>query len=187
MTTKYFDNKICDFKILLSWRFPRKKQSFGRFSSLPPRPPLKIPNFIFIVVSPSLNNLLAEKSDKIATRSVTVCSVQTYFIKEPPSPFSPRTLLPIHWVLPEDYCKKDPYIGPTILTRKCFRVKSWSTHVQLLVDFVRALRKTKTPRNHQGKILYRCSRNDYRINLFWAWNLYLFLEINWNSGENLYL
>ena len=39
MTTKFLDNKICDFKILLSWRCPRKKQRFGRFSSLPPRPP----------------------------------------------------------------------------------------------------------------------------------------------------
>ena len=24
MTTKFLDNKICTFKILLSWRFPRK-------------------------------------------------------------------------------------------------------------------------------------------------------------------
>ena len=40
MTTELFDNKMCTFKILLSWRFPRK-QRFGRFSSLPPKvPPL---------------------------------------------------------------------------------------------------------------------------------------------------
>ena len=53
--TKFLDNKICTFKILLSWRFPRK-QRFGRFSSLPPMPPppLKTANLIFIV-SPSLN------------------------------------------------------------------------------------------------------------------------------------
>ena len=57
MTTKFHDNKTCTFKILLSWRFPtkKKKQRFGRFSSLPPRPPSKGENFILIVVSPSLN------------------------------------------------------------------------------------------------------------------------------------
>ena len=45
MTTKFFDNKICDFKILLSWRFPRKQTPT----------PLKSEKFIFIVVSPSLS------------------------------------------------------------------------------------------------------------------------------------
>ena len=36
--------------------FPTKNSVFGRCSSLPPRPPpLKSANFIFIVVSPSLN------------------------------------------------------------------------------------------------------------------------------------
>ena len=59
MTTKFLDNQICTFKILLSWRVPRKnktkKNVFGRLSSLHPRPsPLKSANFIFIVVSPSL-------------------------------------------------------------------------------------------------------------------------------------
>ena len=56
MTTIFQDNKICTFRILLSWRYPRKKKSvFGRFSSLPPRPtPFKNANFIFIVVLPSL-------------------------------------------------------------------------------------------------------------------------------------
>ena len=55
MTTKFLDNKICTFKILLSWRFPRKKHVFGRFASLPPNPhPLRKANFIFIVVSLSL-------------------------------------------------------------------------------------------------------------------------------------
>ena len=38
MTTKLLDNKICTFKILLSWHFPREKQRFGRYSSLPPFP-----------------------------------------------------------------------------------------------------------------------------------------------------
>ena len=58
MTTKFLDNKIFTFKILLSWRFPWEKNSvFGRFSSLPPCPPFKSANFIFIVVSPSLRQL----------------------------------------------------------------------------------------------------------------------------------
>ena len=49
MTTKIFDCKICTFKILLSWRFPqKKKQRFGRFSSLPPNlAPLKKREFYF--------------------------------------------------------------------------------------------------------------------------------------------
>ena len=59
MTTKFLDNIISTFKILLSWRFHEKKKKnsvFGRFSSLPPRPPpLKSEHFIFIVVSPSLS------------------------------------------------------------------------------------------------------------------------------------
>ena len=38
-TKEFLDNKICTFKISLSWRFPRKNSVFGRFSSLPPRPP----------------------------------------------------------------------------------------------------------------------------------------------------
>ena len=56
MTTKFLDNKICTFKILLSWRFPRKT-AFWTIFSLPPRapPPSKSENFIFIVVSPSLS------------------------------------------------------------------------------------------------------------------------------------
>ena len=54
MTTKFLDNKIYTFKILLSWRFPRKNSILDDFSSLPPIPPLKTANFILIVVSPSL-------------------------------------------------------------------------------------------------------------------------------------
>ena len=57
MTTKLLDNKICTFKIRLSWPFPfpRKNSVFEQFSSRPPHPTLlKNANFIFIVVSQSL-------------------------------------------------------------------------------------------------------------------------------------
>ena len=56
MTTKFLDNKIFTFKILLSWRFPRKIAFWTIFLPAPlPTPPLKSANFIFIVVSLSLN------------------------------------------------------------------------------------------------------------------------------------
>ena len=55
MTTKFLDNKICSFKILLSWRFPRKNSVLDDFPLCPQGPPpSKSENFIFIVVSPSL-------------------------------------------------------------------------------------------------------------------------------------
>ena len=55
MTTKVLDNKNCTFKILLSWRFPRKTAFWTTFLSAPlSPPPLKTAHFIFIVVSPSL-------------------------------------------------------------------------------------------------------------------------------------
>ena len=55
MTTEFLDNKICTFKICCRGVSHEKNSVFGRFSSLPPRPPpLKSENFIFIVVSPSL-------------------------------------------------------------------------------------------------------------------------------------
>ena len=55
MTTTCFDYTICTFKILLSWRFPRKT-AFWKCSFLPQGPPpkKKPKNFIFIVVSLSL-------------------------------------------------------------------------------------------------------------------------------------
>ena len=57
MTTKFLDNKICTFKILLSWRFPRKTAFLTIFLSAPKAPPpSKSEHVIFIVVSPSLNN-----------------------------------------------------------------------------------------------------------------------------------
>ena len=56
MTTKFLDNKIIAFKILLSWRFPRKNSVLDNFPLCPLlTPPLKNANFIFIVVSLSLN------------------------------------------------------------------------------------------------------------------------------------
>ena len=54
MTTKFLDNKICTFKILLSWRLPRKTAFLATFPLCPQAPPpLKSANFIFIVVSPA--------------------------------------------------------------------------------------------------------------------------------------
>ena len=60
MTTKFLDNKICTFKILLSWRFPQKKKNsvLDDFPLCPQGlPPSNSENFIFIVVSPSLKQL----------------------------------------------------------------------------------------------------------------------------------
>ena len=58
MTTIFFNYQICTFNILLSWRFPRKKEKqrfWTIFLSAPHAPPpLESGNF-FSVVSPSLN------------------------------------------------------------------------------------------------------------------------------------
>ena len=54
MTTKFLDNKICTFEILLSWCFPRRIAFLDRVPLCPQCPPLKSTNFIFIVVSQSL-------------------------------------------------------------------------------------------------------------------------------------
>ena len=56
MTTKFLDNNICTFKILLSWRFPRKTAFFDNSPLDPHVQPLKSANFIFIVVSQSMNS-----------------------------------------------------------------------------------------------------------------------------------
>ena len=61
MTTIIFDNKICDFKILLSWHFHEKSRFGTVFLSAPKAPPSKTENYIFIVVSPSLIFLSARK------------------------------------------------------------------------------------------------------------------------------
>ena len=55
MTTEFLDNKICIFKILLSWRFPRKTAFLDDFPLCPQGPLIKSEIFIFIVVSPSLS------------------------------------------------------------------------------------------------------------------------------------
>ena len=48
MTTKCLDNKIFTFKILLSWRFPRKEAFWTIFLSAPlPTPPLEKRIFYF--------------------------------------------------------------------------------------------------------------------------------------------
>ena len=44
---------------------------------------------------------------------------------------NPGTLAFVVWVLPEDYCKKEPLQ----FQHGNVRVKSWPTHVQLLVNF----------------------------------------------------
>ena len=66
MTTNFLDNKICTFKILLSWRFPRKDNSILNDVPLSPKvPPSKSGDFfIFIVVSPSLSNFVPPKSSE---------------------------------------------------------------------------------------------------------------------------
>ena len=55
MTTKFLDKKICTFKIVLSWCFPRKIAFWTIFLSAPKAPPSKSENLIFIIVSPSLS------------------------------------------------------------------------------------------------------------------------------------
>ena len=58
MTTKFLDNKICTFKIILSWRFPRKAAFLDDSPSAPNAPPgSQNRKFYFIVVSPSLMNI----------------------------------------------------------------------------------------------------------------------------------
>ena len=53
MRTKFLDNKIRTFKILLSWRFPRKTAFCTIFlSALEAPPPLKKRKLFFIVVLP---------------------------------------------------------------------------------------------------------------------------------------
>ena len=47
MTTKFLDYTICTFEILLSWRFPEKKQRFWTVHLSTPTPnPLKMQIFL---------------------------------------------------------------------------------------------------------------------------------------------
>ena len=48
MTTKFLDNKICTFEMLLSWRFPRLAAFWDDFPLRPQPPPLRSANFIYI-------------------------------------------------------------------------------------------------------------------------------------------
>ena len=64
MTTKFLDNKIFNFKILLSWRSQRKTAFWTIFLSAPKAPTSKSEQFIFIVVSPSLRFGLADPAPK---------------------------------------------------------------------------------------------------------------------------
>ena len=69
MTTKFLDNKICTFNILLSWRFPRKTAFLDDFPLCPQDPPpgpSKTQNYIFIVVSWSLKNFGPAKGSNIS-------------------------------------------------------------------------------------------------------------------------
>ena len=77
MTTKFLDNKIFTFKILLSWRFPRKKTSvFGRFPLCPQGPPpLHSENFIFIVASPSLRYVYVTVPKIQLSKEMGCCNV----------------------------------------------------------------------------------------------------------------
>ena len=43
-----------NFQNFIVMAFPKQSSVLGRFSSLPPIPPLKKANFVFIVISPSL-------------------------------------------------------------------------------------------------------------------------------------
>ena len=47
MTTKFLDNQICTFKILLAWRFPRKTTFLDKFPLCPESPPPQKRKFYF--------------------------------------------------------------------------------------------------------------------------------------------
>ena len=50
MITKLLDYKICTFKILVSWRFPRKKAAFWTiFLSAPNPPPPEEAKILFLL------------------------------------------------------------------------------------------------------------------------------------------
>ena len=51
MTTKVLDNKICEFEILLSWRFRRKTAFWTIFLSAPKASPPQKANILFLLSS----------------------------------------------------------------------------------------------------------------------------------------
>ena len=51
MTTKFLDNKNFKFKILLSWRFPRKQAFLDDFPICPQGPPPSKANILFLLSS----------------------------------------------------------------------------------------------------------------------------------------
>ena len=48
---KFLDDKICTFKILLSWRFPRKTAFWTIFLSAAKAPPPQKAKFLFVLLS----------------------------------------------------------------------------------------------------------------------------------------
>ena len=61
MTTKCLDNKICTFKFLLSWRFPRKTAFWTIFLSAPKRPPPSKSKSLFLLSSRRLFGFIPKK------------------------------------------------------------------------------------------------------------------------------
>ena len=56
MTTKFLDDIICTFKILLSWRFTRKTALLDNYPLDPnAQPPSKVQILFFVVISQSLS------------------------------------------------------------------------------------------------------------------------------------
>ena len=51
MTTKFLDNQICTFKILLSWRFPQKQAFWDDFPLRPQGPPPSKAKILFLLSS----------------------------------------------------------------------------------------------------------------------------------------
>ena len=75
MTTKFFDNKICSFEILLSWRFPQKqKQRFGRLSCPPRNPPPQNAKILFL----GNENSAQSFSDRSFWKSLRLMDVRAF-------------------------------------------------------------------------------------------------------------
>ena len=103
MTKKSFDNKICPFKIILSWLFPRKTAFLDDLSSLhsfpPPPKNAKIYFFCRLTVSDKFERPLnSTKITRVPKSEFFECAFR------PPSfPFSPcplsYSLSPLHFPL----------------------------------------------------------------------------------------